>query len=749
MRLLNYVIKLPKLLILSVLLFLLSFIAYFYIQLQFIQKSEENYINAIHDEVKLLIKIKKENTFGIAQRLAIDKKLIRIMKNKEYEKLYDSEVFQTATKFKSYKHLWLHVVDAEGINRYLSWVDKNSKPVGENIVNLREDLRELYKHPHSASYISVGMFDITFKGIVPIYDETDKFLGIVEVISHFDSIAAGLEKDKIYSAVVIEKRFTKQLKHPRSNFFINSYNIATLELNEEVKKILQERGVEFFIKPRKDGVNLQSYIQGCFVTEVPIFGINQDIIGHYIIFIKDKEHLHQKEIILQLLTTLMGLLFLFMSYFGFKANFENRKLIETLSRRVKEETEKNLELIYNDTLTVCYSKEKFFADTQHYKNKELVMLNIKNFSQINATYGFSVGDEILQLSAMRIQTILERKIYRIDSDEFIFVSTDINEDITQIRKHFNDDPLHITKDDINIRISFSFAVVHGLEHDPLRKLSLGIKQAKNEPYKPYVYYKEQNINNEFIKFNAYLYDAIFAQQEARIIPYFQGIYNNKTGKINKYEALARLEVDGKIYTPYYFIDIAKNSGFFTEITKIMIDKSFAYLAKHKDDITISINITEDDLHSKKLKEYLLEKVAFYQLDAEQIILEILEGVSASGAKNNIIQLKELKEVGFKLSLDDFGVEYSNFERISELDVDFIKIDGKYIKNLDSSEKSYKIVKAISEFASSMGIEVVAEFVENEAIQKIVKEIGIEFSQGYCFCIPARDFMEQEESENLC
>ena len=741
--------KLPKILVLFVLLFLLSFVAYFYIQTQYIHKSEENYINAIHDEVKLLIKTKKDHTFGIAQRLAIDKKLIHIMKSKEYKKLYNDELFQTATKFKSYKHLWLHVVDADGINRYLSWVDKNTKPVGENIVKLRDDLTELYKHPHPASYISVGMFDMTFKGIVPIYDEANNFLGIVEVISHFNSIAQELKKDKIYSALIIEKRFTKQLKHPLSHLFIDDYNITTLELDKDVKKVLQERGVEYFIKKQKNGENLHIFLNGCFVTEVPIFGIHKDVIGHYIVFIKDKEKLHQKEIILQLLTTLMGLLFLFMSYIGFKANFENRKLIETLSNRVKKETEKNLALIYNDGLTECYSKEKFVSDKKLYKNKELVMLNIKNFSQINATYGFNVGDEILKLSAIRLQAILKRKIYRIDSDEFVFVSDDIKEDVTHITKHFNDDPLHVTKNDINIRISFSFAVVHGAEHDPLRKLSLGIKQAKNEPYKPYVYYKEHNVNNEFIKFNAYLYDAIFAQQDARIIPYFQGIRNNQTGEIKEYEALARLEVDGEIYTPYYFIDIAKNSGFFTEITKIMVDKSFAYLAQHTDDITVSVNITEDDLHSKKLKEYLLERLAFYHLKPEQIILEILEGVSASGAKNSIIQLKELKEAGFQLSLDDFGVEYSNFERLSELDVDFLKIDGKYIKNLNSSEKSYKIVKAISEFASSMGIEVVAEFVENEEIQKIVQEIGIEFSQGYCFSIPARDFMKQKGMDKLC
>ena len=740
MRIVQYITKLPKLLTLFVLLFLLSFIVYFYVQMHYIQESEENYTNSIHNEVQLLINTKKLTTFSIAQRLAIDKKLIDIMKNKEYEKLYDENLFVVAKKFKAYKHLWLHIVDENGFNRYLSWLDKNNQFIGKHILKSRKDLSKIYKNPHPVSAISVGMFDITFKGIMPIYDATHKFLGVVEVISHFNSIAEGLEKDGIYSALVIEKRFTKQLKKPFSKVFIDGYNISTLNLHQDVKKILQEKGINYFIQNKKEHKgNVNTSIDGYFVTKVDIIGVKNEIIGHYLVFIKDKKHLHDEAMIMQILTILMAVLFLFMTYFGFKAHLTNRNLIATLSKKVKEETEKNLSLVYNDSLSACYSKEKFLADEALYKNKELIMINIKNFSQINATYGFRIGDKILKLTATRLQSILERKIYRIDSDEFVFISDDINEDIAHINHHFNDDPLHITKDNINIRVSFSYAAVHGLEHDPLRKLSLGIRQAKNEPYRPYIYYQEPDVKNEFIKFNAYLYDAIFAQQDARIIPYFQGIYNNKTGEIKKYEALARLEVDGEIYTPYYFIEIAKNSGFFTEITKIMIDKSFAYLSRQAKDITISINITEDDLHSKKLKEYLLERIDFYHLQAEQVILEILEGVSAGGTHSNVIQLKELKEAGFKLSIDDFGVEYSNFERISELDVDFIKIDGKYIKNLDTCEKSRKIVQAISEFASSMDIDVIAEFVENKAIQKILKEIGIEFSQGYCFSVPARDF----------
>jgi len=741
MKLIKLILQTPKILLISVLLFLFAFSAYFYVQTKYLQQSEQNYINAIHNEVELLIKLKQNNTFQIAQSLSIDKKLITIMQNKQYDKLYDEHFFTIAKRFKKFKHLWLHIVDAKGINRYFSWRDKNEKLIGKQILKNRTDLKKFYKHPHPMSVISVGVFDITFKAIMPIYGTKHQFLGIVELISHFNSIARDLEKEKIYSALVIDKRFTKQLIHPFSKVFIDNYNISTLNLNNNVRQFLNKYGIHYFLNSNKNEIYQGIFQDNYFVTKVDIVDVNNNAIAYYLIFIKDKKNLQNKEILLQILTSVMALLFLLTSYYGFKTQIINIKLIASLNQRVKEETDKNLSLIYNDQLTGSYTKEKFLADREFYKNKELVMLNIKNFSQINATYSFEAGDEILRLTVLRLQTILKKKIYRIDSDEFIFISDEVTNDVHHINQHFNDDPLHVTKDDLNIRIAFSFAAVHGFEKDSLRKLTIALKQAKREPYKEFIYYKEEHINNDFLKFNSYLYDAIFTQQNARILPYFQAIRNNKTNKIIKYESLARLEVNGKIYSPYYFITIAQNSGFLIEITKIMIDKSFAYLSQHSKEITMSINITEDDLHSKKLKAYLLEKLAFYRLDASQIVLEILEGVSAGGAHNNIIQLKELKEIGFKLAIDDFGVEYSNFERINELDVDFIKIDGKYIKTLDTNHKSYKIAKAISEFASSMDIKVIAEFVENEAIQKVVEEIGIEFSQGYYFSIPSPTFLE--------
>ena len=149
----------------------------------------------------------------------------------------------------------------------------------------------------------------------------------------------------------------------------------------------------------------------------------------------------------------------------------------------------------------------------------------------------------------------------------------------------------------------------------------------------------------------------------------------------------------------------------------------------------SINITEEDLSKNYLVSYLKSALQIHNIKPSRVTLEILEGISSTGKKNHIKQLKALKDLGLKLAIDDFGREYSNFERIIDLDIDTIKIDAKYIKDIDTNKKSYEITKALSSFAKGAEISCVAEFVHNENIQKIIENLDIDYSQGYLFSKP--------------
>ncbi len=136
-----------------------------------------------------------------------------------------------------------------------------------------------------------------------------------------------------------------------------------------------------------------------------------------------------------------------------------------------------------------------------------------------------------------------------------------------------------------------------------------------------------------------------------------------------------------------------------------------------------------------LEEFLLEKTKKYNISTKRVLLEILEGISSSGKRDHIQQLNLLKKEGFLIAIDDFGAEYSNFERVLDLDIDFLKIDVKYIKNIDTDSKSYEIVKSIVYFAKNANIICIAEFVHSKSVQKIVEELKIEYSQGYYFSEP--------------
>ncbi len=408
-----------------------------------------------------------------------------------------------------------------------------------------------------------------------------------------------------------------------------------------------------------------------------------------------------------------------------------------------KQTQAKLEYIaFHDELTGVYNKKYLeLLLNKPDKFSSLVLLNIDNFSYINLAYGFAVGDELLKAIVRELKTMSNKNenIFRINSDEFAIICNESNltiyDKINDLKSYFS--KLTFTIDNISLNISFSYGI--SLDDDvSLQNSALALKKAKDAGKNQMVIFNkkittiDKQQREEFIKYNNILHDAIKFDM---LVPYFQGILDNKTNKINKYESLVRIEMGGDIITPYKFLQIAKLSGMLPEITKIMIDKSFEIMSKNS--YKFSINITEDDLDLQYLQEYLNIKSKEYGIKHSRVILEILEGVSSVGKEDNLKQLISIKEDGYKLAIDDFGSEYSNFERVLDLEIDFLKIDAKYIKNIDTDKKSYEIVKSIVYFAKNAKIQCIAEFVHSHEVQDIVKKLIIDYSQGYLFSKPAK------------
>ncbi len=421
---------------------------------------------------------------------------------------------------------------------------------------------------------------------------------------------------------------------------------------------------------------------------------------------------------------------------------QNYVAIFTDISKLKESEERIEYLAYHDLLTSTYNKvylEQQLSNKQLKSASSLILLNVDNFSYVNLSYGFDIGDKLLVGISNELKQICQLSdIFRINSDEFAIFSLngfDVKKKLEKIRAHFSKVSFYI--DDLNINVSFSYGASFN-ESCSLQNSALALKHAKESGKNRYhIFNKEDNASDiqkreNFVKYNNILHEAI---EFGYFVPYFQGIRDNKTGKIKKYEALVRIIKNDEVLTPYQFLQTAKLSGMLPDITKIMIDKSFAVMASN--DFSFSLNITEDDLDLDYLSEYLQEKSKEYTISPKRVSLEILEGMSSTGKRDHIRQLNALKRAGYLLAIDDFGAEYSNFERVLDLEIDFIKIDARYIKDIDINNKSYEITKAIVYFAKNAEIPCIAEFVHNENVQKIVEELGIEYSQGYLFSEPSQ------------
>jgi EAL domain-containing protein (putative c-di-GMP-specific phosphodiesterase class I) len=191
--------------------------------------------------------------------------------------------------------------------------------------------------------------------------------------------------------------------------------------------------------------------------------------------------------------------------------------------------------------------------------------------------------------------------------------------------------------------------------------------------------------------------------------------------------------DGKVLSPYFFLEIAKKSSQYLQITNIVLEHSFSMLRNCNFDI--SINLSALDIEQKSTRKKVLELLDQHKEMSSRVVFELLEDESVKDL--NIVKqfITDVKSYGVKIAIDDFGAGYSNYERLLEYQPDILKIDGCLIRDIETNCYSLSVVKSIVTFAKEQKIQTIAEFIENEEIYNIVKDLGVDFSQGYYFGKP--------------
>ncbi|MCG3660238.1 EAL domain-containing protein [Aliarcobacter butzleri] len=395
-----------------------------------------------------------------------------------------------------------------------------------------------------------------------------------------------------------------------------------------------------------------------------------------------------------------------------------------------EELKRNLRL---DSLTNIGNRYKLIEDVSKSVNPCISILDIVSFSDVNDFFGYKTGDNVLKIVARKIEELLidkeNYKVYRDHSDTFCIVAENEDRDkfiknIDEISKTIAKVPIVIKSRELYVQLSYVFSFE---SKENLLETANIIKRYSHANKNIIIYDKALELEKDYEKNIFWTLKIKKALDEDKIVPYFQPIYNLKTSKIDKYEALVRLIDGNNVISPYYFLDISKKSKQYLQLTKTMIQKTFDYFRDK--DFEFSINLTFEDIKSEYISSFIIQLLKEYEI-GHRVVFEIVESEEIDNFRKINEFFVTIREYGCKIAIDDFGSGYSNFEYLAKLNVDYIKIDGSLIKDILINKSSQNIVSMLVNFAKGQKVKTIAEFVSNKDILNKVRELGIDYVQGY-------------------
>ncbi len=435
-----------------------------------------------------------------------------------------------------------------------------------------------------------------------------------------------------------------------------------------------------------------------------------------------------------------------------------KKNIEQINKLLYKKLKFNEESNY---LTGLKNRSKLLKDIDKFHFTMLALVDIDHLKFINNLYGSNIGNLVIQKFTKFLEKEVNNNgyfIYQISADEFAICSNDKSIDkfkkfIKKLSHKVTNLELYIEEIDDEISIDATIGVTYELNylvscgmvyesHLLLAQADTALKYAKNHKI-PIISYDEsintlQNIQN-IMEWKQKIKKAY---NNNDIVPVFQPIVD-KNGKILKYETLMRLreiDEDGneKLISAFFFLDVAILTKQYAKISKRIISQALKKLIQTNH--TLSINLTYSDTQDIKIISLLEKNLKQYDI-GKRLILEIVESEDIKDYQLLENFLKIIRPYGVKIAIDDFGSGFSNFENIIKLKADYIKIDGTLIKNIDKDKTSLAIVKAIVQFAHTLNIKIIAEFVHSKEVFEILKNLGIDEYQGFYFYEPSLSFIK--------
>ena len=391
----------------------------------------------------------------------------------------------------------------------------------------------------------------------------------------------------------------------------------------------------------------------------------------------------------------------------------------------------------------------FFAQTQIDPNfyplhkSTITFFNVMNFKAINQRFAYQGGNEYLCKFSTELKRIFEGEtVLRAGADHLVVVS------------------LNLSIEDIIERVQQLNHVMESYEKGLRNQIKAGIYASDGTPLKPIVMMDRASIAcrevHGIFNTNYAVFDEALKQkheQKQYVLNHFEEAFENHyftvyyqpvvralTQKVCGYEALARWKdpVRGLI-SPLTFIEVLEKVHLIHKLDAYIIEQACKDL---RDDIDsgyayqpISVNLSRLDFELSDIKQIVDDCVAKYNIPKNYLVLEVTESAIASDLTNLGDIIRNFREDGYQVWIDDFGSGYSSFNNLQTYDFDFLKIDMNFLRNFDKTPKSRVIIASIVDMAKRLGIHTLAEGVETREQYEFLKNIGCELIQGYYFAKP--------------
>ncbi len=380
----------------------------------------------------------------------------------------------------------------------------------------------------------------------------------------------------------------------------------------------------------------------------------------------------------------------------------------------------------------------------------LLFLDVDNLKRVNDSLGHTMGDRLLQSLVLRLKTCMREGdlLSRVSGDEFLLVvsgvkSHDVVEGVARRIRASLTTPLDLEGMELSTTVSIGAAIYpdDGRSFDELyRKADLAMYYAKREGRDAFRGYAK-SMETDAHEYVATVNGLRRALEKEELVLYYQPQIHLESGDVRAVEALIRWERPGHgLVLPGKFISIAEDSGLISEIGNWVIHEVCRQAAEWRDlgvpMMRIAFNLSAVQLRRGGLEKVISAALREFRLEPEILELELTESALVHDNVDVAAYLKLLKGFGMGIALDDFGTGYSNFIYLRHFDLDRLKIDQSFVRNLTSKSKSdVAIVRSIVQLARNFGLETIAEGVETEEALRVVRRAGCDHVQGFLLATP--------------